>query len=124
MRGSGLLVSLNPNANNAYRVLDDNSGQYLSFSKSVKSRQSYPTSRMGAMALLRQTYLDANWYEKGKMKNSDLSLHALNKHKNETQIFETGSHIDALRADKIGDEFGIQYTICLLYTSPSPRDRG
>ena len=111
MRGSGLLVSLNPNANNAYRVLDDNSGQYLSFSKSVKSRQSYPTSRMGAMALLRQTYLDANWYEKGKMKNSDLSLHALNKHKNETQIFETGSHIDAVRADKIGDEFGIQYTI-------------
>ena len=111
MRGSGMLVSLNPNSNNAYRILDDNSGQYLSFSKSVKSRQSYPTSRMGAMALLRQTYLDANWYEKGKMKNSDLSLHALNKHKNETQIFETGSHIDAVRADKIGDEFGIQYTI-------------
>ena len=111
MRGSGLLVSLNPNANNAYRILDDNSGQYLSFSKSVKSRQSYPTSRMGAMALLRQTYLDANWYEKGKMKNTDVSLGALNKHKNETQIFETGNHIDALRADKVGDEFGIQYTI-------------
>jgi len=111
MRGSGLLVSLNPHSNNAYRILDDNSGQYLSFTKSVKSRQAYPTSRMGAMALLRQTYLDANWYENGKMKNKDLSLQALNKHKNETQIFETGNHIDAVRADKVGDEFGIQYTI-------------
>ena len=111
MRGSGLLVSLNPHSNDAYRILDDNSGQYLSFAKSVKSRQAYPTSRMGAMALLRQTYLDANWYENGKMKNKDLSLQALNKHKNETQIFETGNHIDAVRADKVGDEFGIQYTI-------------
>ena len=111
MRGSGMLVSLNPNSNNAYRILDDNSGQYLSFSKSVKSRQSYPTSRMGAMALLRQTYLDATWYANGKMKNKDLSLDALNKNKNETQIFETGNHIDAVRADKVGDEFGIQYTI-------------
>jgi len=111
MRGSGLLVSLNPHSNDAYRILDDNSGQYLSFTKSVKSRQAYPTSRMGAMALLRQTYLDANWYENGKMKNKDLSLQALNKHKNETQIFETGNHIDAVRADKVGDEFGIQYTI-------------
>ena len=111
MRGSGLLVSLNPHSNDAYRILDDNSGQYLSFTKSVKSRQAYPTSRMGAMALLRQTYLDANWYENGKMKNKDLSLQALNKHKNKTQIFETGNHIDAVRADKVGDEFGIQYTI-------------
>ena len=111
MRGSGLLVSLNPQSNDAYRILDDNSGQYLSFTKSVKSRQAYPTSRMGAMALLRQTYLDANWYANGKMKNKDLSLQALNKHKKETQIFETGNHIDAVRADKVGDEFGIQYTI-------------
>ena len=111
MRGSGLLVSLNPHSNDAYRILDDNSGQYLSFAKSVKSRQAYPTSRMGAMALLRQTYLDANWYANGKMKNKDLSLQALNKYKNETQIFETGNHIDAVRADKVGDEFGIQYTI-------------
>ena len=111
MRGSGLLVSLNPHSNDAYRILDDNSGQYLSFAKSVKSRQAYPTSRMGAMALLRQTYLDANWYANGKMKNKDLSLQALNKYENETQIFETGNHIDAVRADKVGDEFGIQYTI-------------
>ena len=111
MRGNGLLIALNPNNTNSYRVLEDMSGQYLSFSKSNKSKQLYPGSRMGAMALLRQVYYDADWYAKGNMDNKDLSLEALNKKKNLVQIFETGNNLDALRADKVGDEFGIQYTI-------------
>ncbi|MEN8776304.1 MAG: amidohydrolase family protein [Polaribacter sp.] len=111
IRGNGLLIALNPNATDAYRILDTKSAQYLSFSKSVTSRQAYPSSRMGAMALLRQVYLDADWYAKGNMKNKDLALKALNENKNLIQIFETNNHLDALRADKVGDEFGIQYTI-------------
>ena len=111
IRGNGLLVALNPNTTNAYRILDTKSAQFLSFNKSVQSRQSYPASRMGAMALLRQVYLDADWYAKGNMKNKDLALEALNKNKNLVQIFETDNHLDAVRADKVGDEFGIQYTI-------------
>ena len=111
IRGNGLLIALNPNASNAYRILDAKSGQYFSFSKSVQSRQAYPSSRMGAMALLRQTYLDADWYAKGNMQNKDMALEALNANKNLTQIFETGNHLDALRADKVGDEFGVQFTI-------------
>ncbi|SDR91063.1 Imidazolonepropionase [Polaribacter sp. KT25b] len=111
IRGSGLLVALNPNSTNAYRVLDTKSAQYLSFSKSNKSRQAYPSSLMGAMALLRQVYNDADWYAKGNMKNKDLALEALNSNKDLIQIFETNNLLDALRADKVGDEFGIQYTI-------------
>ncbi|MDB9922534.1 amidohydrolase family protein, partial [Polaribacter sp.] len=111
IRGNGMLVALNPNASDAYRILENTSAQYLSFTKSLQSRQSYPTSRMGAMALLRQTYLDAEWYANGNAKNKDASLAALNKNKNLVQIFEAGNHLDALRADKVGDEFGIQYTI-------------
>ncbi|WP_272149555.1 amidohydrolase family protein [Tenacibaculum aiptasiae] len=111
MQGNGVLVALNPNSTNAYRILDKESGNYLSFSKSKKSRQTYPTSRMGAMALLRQTYLDADWYTKGKMKNTDLALQALNDKKDLAQIFRGGNYLDDLRADKVGDEFGIQYTI-------------
>ncbi len=111
MQGNGVLVALNPNSTNAYRILDKESGNYLSFSKSKKSRQTYPTSRMGAMALLRQTYLDADWYAKGKMKNTDLALQALNDKKDLAQIFRGGNYLDDLRADKVGDEFGIQYTI-------------
>ena len=111
IRGNGLLIALNPNATDAYRILDTKSAQYLSFSKSVTSRQAYPSSRMGAMALLRQVYLDADWYAKGNMKNKDLALKALNENKDLIQIFETNNHLDAIRADKVGDEFGIQYTI-------------
>ncbi len=111
IRGNGLLIALNPNSSNSYRVMDDRSSQYLSFSKSYKSKQLYPGSKMGAMALLRQVYNDADWYAKGNMKNKDLALEALNNNKNLQQIFETGSVLDALRADKVGDEFGIQYTI-------------
>jgi imidazolonepropionase-like amidohydrolase len=111
IRGNGLLIALNPNSSNAYRVLDTKSAQYLSFSKSVRSKQAYPGSRMGAMALLRQTYNDASWYAQGNMKNKDLALEALNNNKNLVQIFETGNLLDGLRADKVGDEFGIQYTI-------------
>tara|TARA_B110000037_G_scaffold144486_1_gene163452 strand:+ start:21276 stop:24242 length:2967 start_codon:yes stop_codon:yes gene_type:complete len=111
VRGNGLLIALNPNSSNAYRILDTKSAQYLSFSKSASSKQAYPGSRMGAMALLRQTYNDASWYAQGNMKNKDLALEALNSNKNLVQIFETGNLLDALRADKVGDEFGIQYTI-------------
>jgi len=89
IRGNGLLVALNPNSTNAYRVLDTKSAQYLSFSKSNKSNQLYPSSLMGAMALLRQVYNDADWYAKGNMKNTDLALEALNRNKNLIQIFET-----------------------------------
>ncbi|MDY0779677.1 amidohydrolase family protein [Tenacibaculum sp. IB213877] len=111
MQGNGVLVSLNSNSSDAFRVLDKNSTNHLSFAKSRKSHQSYPTSRMGAMALLRQTYLDADWYANGNAKNSDLALEALNKKKSLPQIFNAGNYLDALRADKVGDEFGIQYTI-------------
>ena len=111
MRGTGVLLALNDAGGNSERIIDQNSAQFLSFSKSVTSRQSYPTSIMGAMALLRQVYYDADWYAKGNIESKDLSLEALNENKNLVQIFDAGSRHNALRADKVGDLFGIQYTI-------------
>ncbi len=111
VRGNGMLVALNTKSSDGYRILDNKSAQYLSFSKSLLSPQSYPTSRMGAMALLRQMYLDASWYADGNAKNKDASLAALNQNKNLVQIFDAGNQLDVLRADKVGDDFGIQYTI-------------
>ena len=111
IRGTGMLVALNPEGTEGDRILSDRSAEYLSFDKSVQSRQSYPTSIMGAMALLRQTYLDASWYAQGKSKTKDLALEALNRNKSLTQIFKTDNLLDELRADKVGDEFGIQYVI-------------
>lgn len=111
IRGTGMLVALTPNASEGDRILDERSAQYLSFDKSVQSRQSYPTSIMGAMALIRQAYLDAQWYAGGNADNTDLALEALNENKDLVQIFATDDLLNELRADKVGDEFGIQYVI-------------
>jgi len=111
VRGTGALIALNNNADNSKRVVDGETTQHLSFSKSVTSRQSYPSSIMGSMALLRQMYNDAKWYADGNIDTKDLSLEALNGNKNLLQIFEAGSRANLMRADKVGDAFKIQYTI-------------
>ena len=111
VRGTGALIALNNNADNSLRVVDGETTQHLSFSKSVTSRQSYPSSIMGSMALLRQMYNDAKWYADGHIDTKDLSLEALNSNKNLLQIFEAGSRVNLMRADKVGDAFNIQYTI-------------
>lgn len=111
IRGTGMLVGLSSEDNNGYRILNDRSAQYLSFDKSSKSQQMYPTSTMGVMALLRQVYHDAQWYEQGGATNKDQALEALNKNKDLVQIFKASDLLNGLRADKVGDEFGIQYVI-------------
>ncbi|SHH36008.1 amidohydrolase family protein [Winogradskyella jejuensis] len=110
-RGTGALIALNNDADNSLRVVDGETTQNFSFSKSVKSNQSYPSSIMGSMALLRQMYDDAKWYADGKIDTRDLSLEALNSNKNLLQIFEAGSRANLLRAAKVGDSRNIQYTI-------------
>lgn len=111
VRGTGTLIALNNQGGNDTRVLDAKSAHYLSFTKSNTSNQSYPTSVMGSMALLRQLYYDAEWYSKGNVKTKDLSIEALNTNKGLVQIFEAGSRLNDIRADKVGDLFNIQYVI-------------
>ena len=67
---------------------------------------------MGAIALLRQTWYDADWYASnaGRME-ANLSLMALNAQRELPQLFVVRDYLSALRADKVGDEFGIQYII-------------
>ena len=111
VRGTGTLIALNNDNGNEYRIIDDTSGQYLSFSRSATSSQSYPQSIMGSIALLKQLYIDADWYAKGNIPTKDLSLEAFNKNKSLVQFFEAGSRANILRADKVGDPFGIQYVM-------------
>ncbi|MBT8260894.1 MAG: amidohydrolase family protein, partial [Bacteroidia bacterium] len=111
IRGTGVLVLLSKNEKNSKRIVNSRSAQYTSFSKSVKSRQSYPTSIMGSFALLRQVSYDAEWYANGHATNVDRSLEAYNKNKSLVQIIEAGSRLNASRADKVGDEIGVNYVI-------------
>ena len=110
-RGTGALIALSNDGNTANRVIDDRLAQYFSFDKSVTSRQSYPSSKMGATALLRQTQHDLDWYEKGNIATKDLSLEALSRNKGLPQFFEGDGLYDDLRIDKLGDQFGIDYVI-------------
>ncbi|BAO56176.1 amidohydrolase family protein [Nonlabens marinus] len=110
-RGTGMLVALNTNGDDSGRVLKNSNGAYYSFDRSSQTNQSYPTSLMGTLALLRQAHFDADWYAKGKSKTKDRSLEALNNTKNMVQYIEAGDKKNILRADKLGDRVGKQFII-------------
>lgn len=110
-RGTGVLVALNDQENDAQRLIDDKATQHLSFAKSSLSNQYYPGSIMGAMALLRQFFHDAHWYAKGGAKNKDLSIEAYNQIKNLPAIFEANNKLDVARAAKIGQEFNQKFIV-------------
>ncbi len=109
-RGTGAFVTLADEKENLVIVKEKASAHY-SFSKGT-STQSYPSSMMGSVALLRQTYLDAQWY-KGKpaKEGMNMSLQAWNDEQSLPQIFDANDKWSDLRADRIGDEFGVQYII-------------
>jgi imidazolonepropionase-like amidohydrolase len=65
---------------------------------------------MGSIALLRQTYYDAQWYGKQK-EEYNISLAEFNTQQTIPQIFEADGWQNVLRADKIAKEFGKQYII-------------
>ncbi len=111
IRGTGSLIALSPSGTDASRILADRSAQYLSTSKSVSSNQAYPTSLMGAMALIRQVNYDADWYAKGLSETKDRSLEAFNNNKGLVQIIDAGSKMNNLRMDKVGDDVNTQYVI-------------
>lgn len=110
-RGTGALVTLADDREN-FVMLSSRAATFYSFNKG-SSTQEYPSSLMGVIALLRQTYLDAAWYKNSKTaKELNLSLEAWNQTQSIPQIFDaSGNWLKALRADKVGDEFGVQYII-------------
>ncbi|WP_460674248.1 amidohydrolase family protein [Larkinella ripae] len=109
-RGNSALVTLADDRENTVVIRERVAGHY-SFSKGT-STQTYPNSPMGAVALLRQTYYDATWYKKaGKTAEANISLDALNQLQTLPSVFEVPDKLGVLRADKIGEEFGIQYII-------------
>src|SRR5690606_10258964 len=63
-RGTSAAVTLNDEFEHKVILKDQTAANY-SFSKG-SSTNDYPTSLMGSIALLRQTYLDATWYKNQK----------------------------------------------------------
>lgn len=109
-RGTSAAVTLADKRANEVMLVDNVAANY-SFSKG-SSPQDFPSSQMGCIALLRQTYLDAKWYNANASKEEyNISLESFNKQQNLPQVFEVVDVLEIMRADKVGDEFGKQYII-------------
>lgn len=110
VRGTGVLLHLlDGPAQDA--VLKGRASAHYSLSKG-SSTQAYPSSPMGAVALLRQTYYDANWYKRTMNKTEyNVSLDHFNHVQGLPQFFEATDRLGVLLGDRIGDEFGVQYVI-------------
>lgn len=104
MRGTSALVALGNGNENTLTLGEEITAQY-SFEKG-SSGQEYPSSLMGAIALIRQTLLDAEWYASGGQKiEPNLSLDALLKQQKMPAIFDCRDKYNILRAAEIADEF-------------------
>ncbi|MEO8116709.1 MAG: amidohydrolase family protein [Bacteroidota bacterium] len=109
-RGTGVLVALGNDRDNLL-VIKENVAAFYSFNRG-SSTQDYPNSLMGMIALLRQTYLDAQWYKnRPATEGTNLSLEAWNNTQNIPQIFDANDKWNDLRANKIANEFNVQYII-------------
>ncbi|MCL1138631.1 amidohydrolase family protein [Shewanella pneumatophori] len=106
-RGQGVTLSLaDKKANDV--IYNATTSQFMAFNKG-SSIQDYPQSLMGSMALIRQTFADANWYNANKSKNSNsstsvefnIALERLADPKKQSFIFDTKNLNNQLRAAKL-----------------------
>jgi imidazolonepropionase-like amidohydrolase len=105
-RGTSVAVTLGDERDNLV-MLNDMAAANYSFSKGTAATN-YPSSLMGSVALLRQTYYDAQWY-KNQKEEYNLSLDEFNKTQSLPQLFEVSDAASVIRAAKIGREFGKTY---------------
>lgn len=112
-RGYGMVASLMEKSEKNV-IEKDKTIASLSFNKG-SSKQEYPSSLMGAIALIRQSFLDADWYAKEKNPEEyQKALIAINEQRNKLFLFEANHKLNILRAKKIADEFKIN---CIYKTS-------
>ena len=114
--GSAAAISIMPGSASDI-VIQDNVAQCLDTRKG-SSKTPYPNSLMGSIALIRQTFMDADWYGKAMAARSrpnaevpdvNLSLEALNAAVKARTPFITHSYDehDILRWRQISNELGI-----------------
>ncbi len=118
-RGKSVLVSLGE-GDNTMLVVKPDVAQAMSFQRSRGLGGRYPTSLMGVISLIRQTFYDAQWYQNAhaaynaaggglERPEINLALGSLVPAGNGLQpvIFDTGDEIGFMRALSISHEFGL-----------------
>ena len=106
LRGSAALVALSKKSDNE-NLLVRECAAFYSFKKGM-STQKNPTSLMGSISLVRQTFLDAEWY-KSQKDQTNLSYDAFINQQKLPQIFALNDELDYSRLYKIADEFEIDF---------------
>ncbi|MFN8241748.1 MAG: amidohydrolase family protein [Bacteroidales bacterium] len=109
-KGTSALVTTADEKSNKVMLKDKATANY-SISRS-RSSDPYPMAQFGIIALFRQLNYDAQWYKSlpaGYF--TDEGLKAYTSNLSLPQVFEVTSKIEALRVEKIGKEFGINYII-------------
>lgn len=109
-RGSGSLVLTGQGQENQL-MLRERASMHYSFSKG-SSTQPYPSSLMGAIALLRQLFSDAEWYRKGGRDGEiNLAIAAEAASIGLPLLFETRELYDIWRVTELGKSFGRTFII-------------
>ncbi len=103
-------------------ILKANGPQFMAFGKG-SSKQSYPSSLMGSIALIRQTLSDASWYREAYGKQDQLqtkqpvefnaALGALTSLEQTGLVFETEDDRALLRVDSLLKEFNLKNAVML-----------
>lgn len=117
-RGRSFVVTLDDGLPNDL-FLNARSLHFASFDKG-SSKQEYPSSLMGSIALIRQTFLDTDWYTKAKaayglnrsqkMPEFNSAIEALAaRPATEPMIFFSTDELSLLRATRISKEFGVPF---------------
>lgn len=105
-RGTATVVSL-AETSPQEAILLPMSAHHLSTQPGT-SPQDYPSSLMGSIALLRQTYIDAEWY-KNQTKETNNSLAAWNEAMSLPQIMDARNWQYIFRLQPVADEFNQSY---------------
>ena len=64
---------------------------------------------MGAMALIRQLYYDADWYSQGTSESKDLALESVINNRKLPKLFDANDKLNVYRAAKISEEFDLEF---------------
>ena len=118
---SAVLLTSNQSAIDA--LLKRDVAMHVRLTVARRGRDSYPSSPMGAVALARQTFLDAQWHSKAwqvyrtqlglQKPEANTALDALSLHmaSGKMVMFDALNEQYALRADAFGKEFGLNVVL-------------
>ncbi len=108
-RGTGPLIALG-NIPTERKVIDGFAANFYSFDKG-SSKQSYPSSQMGSIALLRQFFYDLAYYQTNKNQPFSATFHHSINHLKKSNFFFSRDKYDVQRISKISNEFKIPFII-------------